>query len=74
MWCMGASGRMVRSTQEAGGTFEAFVRVAEPRLRIALAAALGQQRGAEATAEALAYGWEHWDRIGAMDNPCGCNA
>lgn len=62
---------MVRSTQEAGGTFEAFVRVAEPRLRIALAAALGQQRGAEATAEALAYGWEHWDRIGAMDNPCG---
>jgi DNA-directed RNA polymerase specialized sigma24 family protein len=36
-----------------------------------LAAAVGQQRGAEATAEALAYGWEHWDRLEAMDNPCG---
>lgn len=62
---------MVRLTEARGETFEGFVRVAEPRLRVALAAALGQQWGAEATAEALAYGWEHWDRIGVMENPCG---
>jgi DNA-directed RNA polymerase specialized sigma24 family protein len=68
---MGVSGHAVRSTQARGAAFEAFVREAEPRLRIALAAALGQQRGADATAEALAYGWEHWDRVAVMDNPCG---
>jgi len=62
---------MVRLTHTGAGTFEAFVREAEPRLRIALAAAMGQQRGTDATAEALAYGWEHWDRVAVMDNPCG---
>ena len=29
------------------------------------------QGGAEATAEALAYGWENWDRLRHMDNPAG---
>ena len=51
--------------------FTRFARDAEPRLRIALAAAVGQERGAEATAEALAYGWEHWDRLESMENPVG---
>lgn len=51
--------------------FTRFVRHAEPRLRIALAAAVGQDRGLDATAEALAYGWEHWDRIEGMENPVG---
>ena len=51
--------------------FTCFARDAEPRLRIALAAAVGQELGAEATAEALAYGWEHWDRIESMENPVG---
>jgi RNA polymerase sigma-70 factor (ECF subfamily) len=27
--------------------------------------------GREAAAEALAYGWEHWDRISGMENPTG---
>lgn len=31
----------------------------------------GQELGREATAKALAYGWEHWDRVGAMENPTG---
>jgi hypothetical protein len=26
---------------------------------------------ADAVAEALAYGWEHWDRVSAMENPLG---
>lgn len=44
---------------------------AEQRLRHALVAVLGQQRGLEATAEALAYGWEHRERLCVMDNPVG---
>lgn len=52
-------------------SFTAFVTETEARLRIALSAALGVDRGREAAAEALAYGWEHWDRIAVMDNPAG---
>jgi len=39
--------------------FEGFVRESEPRLRRALVAAYGFEEGRDATAEALAYGWEH---------------
>ncbi len=52
-------------------TFSGFVRDVEARLRQALTAGLGPEGGREATAEALAYGWEHWDRIENMDNPVG---
>lgn len=52
-------------------TFTAFVREVEPRLRWALVARLGPERGREATAEALAYGWEHWHRIRGLENPAG---
>ena len=51
--------------------FDRFVADAEPRLRRALVAALGQQLGVEATSIALAYGWEHCDRLSSMDNPAG---
>jgi DNA-directed RNA polymerase specialized sigma24 family protein len=37
----------------------------------ALTAAFGPELGREGAAEALAYGWEHWDRIGEMKNPAG---
>lgn len=52
-------------------TFTSFVRETEPRLRAALVAHFGPDRGREATAEALAYGWEHWERIRSMSNPAG---
>jgi RNA polymerase sigma-70 factor (ECF subfamily) len=52
-------------------SFTEFVREVEPRLRRGLAATLGIDEGMDATAEALAYGWEHWSRIQAMDNPVG---
>ena len=52
-------------------SFTEFVDGYERRLRQALAAAFGVQVGREAAAEALAYGWEHWDRISSMDNPAG---
>jgi DNA-directed RNA polymerase specialized sigma24 family protein len=46
--------------------FPAFFAETEPRLRRALVAAYGPQRGREAAAEALAYAWQHWDRVGGM--------
>ena len=52
-------------------TFSDFVSEVEPRLRQALTGSLGSETGREATAEALAYGWEHWERIEVMDNPVG---
>ena len=51
--------------------FSEFFAEAEPRLRRALVAAYGVERGREAAAEALAYGWEHWSRVGRMTNPVG---
>lgn len=51
--------------------FEAFVREAEPRLRQALVAVRGPVAGRDATAEALAYAWEHWRRVRSMRNPIG---
>ena len=53
------------------GDFDVFVAENERVLRHSLSAALGSQLGYEAAAEALAYGWEHWDRISGMKNPAG---
>lgn len=55
----------------APGDFLTFVENVGARLRQALITAYGPEVGAEATAEALAYAWEHWERIGSMDNPAG---
>jgi len=57
------------SAEEA--TFTSFVERAARPLRQALIAAYGPDVGPEVTAEALAYGWEHWDRVGLMNNPAG---
>lgn len=51
--------------------FTDFVEGGGARIHQGLMAALGPDAGAEAAAEALAYGWEHWERIEAMDNPAG---
>ncbi len=51
--------------------FEVFVREAEQRLSFAFAAAYGPDLGKDATAEAVAYAWEHWDRLSGMANPVG---
>ena len=51
--------------------FVEFVKTNENKLRHALTAALGFEAGKEAAAEALSYGWEHWDRVRDMDNPVG---
>lgn len=51
--------------------FTEFVRLYEPKLRIALMARCGTERGREAAAEAFAYAWEHWDEVQRMDKPIG---
>lgn len=51
--------------------FTEFVTRYEPNLRVALMAAYGPERGREATCEALAYGWEHWDKVKVMERPVG---
>ncbi|MCP3998268.1 MAG: sigma-70 family RNA polymerase sigma factor [bacterium] len=57
--------------QTNGQTFAEFHNRAEPQLRRALIARYGGDIGREAAAEALAYGWENWDRVRAMGNPLG---
>jgi RNA polymerase sigma factor (sigma-70 family) len=51
--------------------FRLFLAWAEPRLRRALMAAYGVDRGREATAEALAAAWERWEQVRKMGNPLG---
>ncbi|HEY6533574.1 MAG TPA: sigma-70 family RNA polymerase sigma factor [Acidimicrobiales bacterium] len=65
-----------RSAEAVGNTqdleaFPEFFGLAEPQLRRALVAAYGSERGREATAEALAWAWEHWPELCRMDNPIG---
>ena len=52
-------------------TFEEFVATVGRQVRAGLVAANGAQVGADAAAEAMAYAWEHWERVRAMDNPAG---
>lgn len=61
---------MLRDQTTVDGFVE-FVEANERGLRHALTAALGFEAGKEAAAEALAYGWEHWDRVRVMANPVG---
>ena len=52
-------------------SFTDFVRDTEPRLKHALVAAFGTDAGVEATSEALAFGWEHWESVRGRPNPAG---
>lgn len=52
-------------------SFTSFVEHVGTPLRQALIAAYGPDVGADVTAEALAYAWEHWDRLSSMKNPAG---
>lgn len=54
-----------------GERFTAFADAAGARLRQVLVAQYGVDVGADLTADALAYAWEHWERIEPMENPVG---
>lgn len=51
--------------------FDAWLDGATPRLRRAYAGVRGPDDAADAVAEALAYAWQHWDRVKTMDNSIG---
>jgi DNA-directed RNA polymerase specialized sigma24 family protein len=51
--------------------FDAFAAAVSVPLRQALVGALGVQRGEEAHAVAMAYGWEHRERVMGMASPVG---
>ena len=53
------------------GSFTEFAEDCQVRLRQALMASFGPESGRDAAAEALAYGWENWDRVSEMVNPVG---
>lgn len=53
------------------GDFEVFAADAMPRLRRAFVGVRGPQGAADATSEALAYAWEHWNSVKAMENGVG---
>ena len=48
--------------------FEVFVYEVEPRLRRALVACYGFDRGREAVAEALGWAWENRGRLASLEN------
>lgn len=51
--------------------FTDFVRDVEPRLHAALIALMGTDKAREATADALLWAWENWERVEKMENPGG---
>ena len=51
--------------------YSVFMAEAEPRLHSALVARYGMQRGRDAALDAMIYGWRHWERVSAMENPVG---
>lgn len=56
---------------DSEGSFVRFAATFEPRLRRALIPSLGVDVATDATAEALMFGWEHWERVSSMENPAG---
>jgi DNA-directed RNA polymerase specialized sigma24 family protein len=50
---------------------ESLLTELEPRLRQALVAAYGLEVGTECTADAIAWGWEHRERLDTLQNPAG---
>ena len=56
-------------TKEAA--FDDFVRENQERLWQAIVPLAGPDATSDAVADALAYAWQHWDRVSAMDNPSG---
>ena len=51
--------------------FADFVVDHETRLRQAFTSMWGPELGREAALDALAFGWEYWDRVRSMENPVG---
>lgn len=59
------------SSMPDGDAFARFVREVEVELRGAFLGRCGVDGAHDATAEALAWAWEHWDEVQTKDNPIG---
>jgi DNA-directed RNA polymerase specialized sigma24 family protein len=57
--------------QNSSSAYDSFVAETRPRLLLVLVARFGVEVGADATADAMAYSFEHWDRVRSMTNPLG---
>ena len=55
----------------AGAEFERFATDDGQRVRRVLVARFGVDAGNDVTDEAMAYAWEHWDRLRSLANPVG---
>lgn len=64
-------GHSVATNQSPVEAFTSFFGEVEPRIRRALVASWGAETGREAASDALAWAWEHWDRVRDMENPAG---
>jgi RNA polymerase sigma factor (sigma-70 family) len=51
--------------------FVEFTERASTRLRPVLVAHYGVETANDLCADAIAYAWEHWDRVRGLDNPVG---
>jgi RNA polymerase sigma-70 factor (ECF subfamily) len=60
-----------RDDAGAPDAFAAFVAEVEPRLRRAYVGWCGVDGAHDATAEALAWAWEHWSEVVGLANPAG---
>ena len=58
-------------SDETEQTFDAFVRADGARLRRVMTSQYGVDIGCDSTDSALAWAWEHWDRVRDMANPAG---
>ncbi len=56
---------------DAHVSFEQFVAAEGERLRRVLIAHYGLEVGPDVAADALAWAWEHWERVAGMANPVG---
>lgn len=61
----------VSTAADAEAGFAGFVADVRPRLERAFTLLRGGEGGQEATAEAFAWAWEHWDQVQEMANPAG---
>jgi DNA-directed RNA polymerase specialized sigma24 family protein len=71
---VGPVSKALRSESAAPGShdpFDEFVATDGLRLRAVLIARYGLEVGCDAHAEALAWAWQHWGRLSAMQNPLG---
>lgn len=61
----------VRAQPETAAGFSNFLLMVEPKLLQSLVATYGPVDGREATADALSWAWEHWERLAVVENKVG---